>query len=122
MKIRWLAYEASDHGKTKRKEISDRYRENNIERIRERMMARMKKARDYVDFVKSSPCADCGVSYQPCVMDLDHIRGVKKRGISQMVDGGYTIPALKEEIAKCEVVCANCHRIRTHIRRRSNGN
>jgi hypothetical protein len=65
----------------------------------------------------STPCADCGVKYPYYVMDFDHIPGFKKVGnISDLVKKGAT-KLLVEEIKKCELVCANCHRTRTHLRR-----
>ena len=68
---------------------------------------------------KSRPCADCGFRYPPHVMDFDHVRGTKRWEIGR-AKGAVTTAALREEIAKCDVVCANCHRVRTH-QRRSNG-
>jgi hypothetical protein len=52
------------------------------------------------------------------VMDFDHRPGVRKRGnISAMArDPRYTIEDIIAEIKKCDVVCANCHRTRTHTR------
>ena len=63
---------------------------------------------------KSVPCADCKGCYPYYVMDFDHIRGKKLKGISQMGTAGRSL--LLAEIAKCDVVCANCHRIRTFRR------
>lgn len=60
---------------------------------------------------KDRPCADCGNTYPPYVMDLDHVRGDKKLALSMMTM--YNSKRVAEEISKCEVVCANCHRIRT---------
>lgn len=63
--------------------------------------------------LKNVPCKDCGHSYPPCVMDFDHLDPKTKiRGVSHMVSEA----AIRKEAAKCEVVCANCHRIRTHLR------
>jgi hypothetical protein len=60
---------------------------------------------------------DCGKSYPYYVMDMDHRHGVHKKGvISLMVSNGADETALLEEVAKCDVVCANCHRERTHQR------
>lgn len=70
----------------------------------------------WVDQLKSTtPCADCGGNFHPVAMDFDHI-GPKLGNIASMVGSGYKLPLIKAEIAKCEVVCANCHRIRTHLR------
>jgi hypothetical protein len=59
-------------------------------------------------------CADCGVNNH-IVLDFDHIKE-KKYNISRMIHDGFTWAAIKKEISKCEIVCANCHRIRTHDR------
>lgn len=45
-------------------------------------------------------------------MDLDHVRGKKFLCIASMMQ--YTEKRLREEMAKCEVRCAVCHRLRTH--------
>jgi hypothetical protein len=63
---------------------------------------------------EASGCVDCGESNH-IVLDFDHIKN-KKYNISRMIHDGFSWAAIKKEIAKCEVVCANCHRIRTHDR------
>ena len=63
---------------------------------------------------QASGCVDCGESNH-IVLDFDHLKD-KKYNISRMIHDGFSWAAIKKEIAKCEVVCANCHRIRTHIR------
>lgn len=65
---------------------------------------------------KSRPCADCGIQYPYYVMDFDHREGVLKEFSLHSVHG-VTKRAILTEIAKCDVVCANCHRERTHRRR-----
>jgi hypothetical protein len=73
--------------------------------------------KSFVDAEKSKPCADCGSSYPPYVMDFDHLGKAPKKGaLSRMVWEGWSLAEIKKEIAKCEVVCANCHRKRTHNR------
>lgn len=62
--------------------------------------------------LKAAPCADCGVSYPTCVMDFDH-QGDKEFSIGASMTKSRA--ALQREIDKCELVCANCHRIRTHM-------
>lgn len=71
-----------------------------------------------VDLKSNKKCVDCGNVYPHYVMDFDHLRD-KKFQISKSFDR----KSLKEillEIEKCELVCSNCHRIRTHERRNSN--
>lgn len=72
---------------------------------------------NYVNELKSVPCMDCKQTFIPFAMDFDHVRGVKIADISIMVKNCVAMQTLIEEIAKCEVVCAVCHRIRTYNRR-----
>lgn len=64
--------------------------------------------------LKNLPCADCKNIFPPYVMDFDHL-GDKEFGIANFCYR-YGKKKLLAEIAKCEVVCANCHRIRTYER------
>jgi hypothetical protein len=50
-------------------------------------------------------------------MDFDHARGEKVINVGLMVGWGYTVAEILSEIAKCDVVCANCHRKRTYERK-----
>lgn len=66
---------------------------------------------------KDKPCADCGNKYPYYVMDFDHLPGCEKTdGVAAMFTQGRSRKLILAEIAKCEVVCANCHRERTHLR------
>jgi hypothetical protein len=69
---------------------------------------------------KSAPCTDCGVSYPPYVMDFDHLSD-KKGNVSEFRGLGWSLKRVKQEVAKCELVCSNCHRERTHQRRAAVG-
>lgn len=65
---------------------------------------------------QNTPCADCKENYPYWIMDFDHLED-KTSGIAQLVRNvGCNEEALLREIAKCEVVCANCHRTRTRFR------
>lgn len=64
---------------------------------------------------KARPCTDCGVQFAFCAMDFDHVRGPKLFDVS--LNSGYTHEQLLAEIEKCEVVCSNCHRVRTAKRK-----
>lgn len=61
---------------------------------------------------------DCQKVYPWYVMDFDHVRGQKKFNLSQAAAKCYAIPTIEAEIAKCEIVCSNCHRERTYSRMR----
>lgn len=66
---------------------------------------------------KDKPCADCKNRFPAECMDFDHVRGEKEFSICRGWWKGIGWERLKKEVAKCEVVCANCHRIRTKKRR-----
>jgi hypothetical protein len=76
--------------------------------------AKLASRRAYVAEMKARPCIDCGGRFPPECMDFDHVRGEKVADISKMLLRSTDL--LHDEIAKCDVVCANCHRIRTHRR------
>ena len=63
----------------------------------------------------TTPCMDCGGIFHSCQMDFDHVRGTKKFQVcnSAAIRFRHTIEA---EMSKCELVCANCHRLRTYRR------
>lgn len=61
---------------------------------------------------KRKPCDDCGKRYPPYVMQFDHRDPAQKKFNLSRSDG-KSKAAVLEEIAKCDVVCANCHAERT---------
>ena len=68
-------------------------------------------------YKKERACTDCGFSGQkhPYVLDFDHIGGrtTKTFTIGSWSHSVLSISKIEKEIQKCELVCANCHRIRT---------
>jgi hypothetical protein len=68
------------------------------------------------DLKTSTPCVDCRISYPYYVMDFDHVRGQKHANVMELVST-LSKKRIDLEIAKCEIVCSNCHRIRTHMRK-----
>lgn len=96
------------------KETQTHY-ELNREYYKEKAKRNKEKSRQLIRDTKDVPCTDCKIKYPSCVMDLDHVHGKKlfNVGASWMRMGYKQIEA---EIKKCEVVCSNCHRIRTHKR------
>ena len=82
-----------------------------IESAQERKRALVAERAAYlIDFFRAHPCVDCGET-DPVVLEFDHL-GEKAFNISKgLRDRGWL--AVLEEMAKCDVVCANCHRRRT---------
>ena len=68
------------------------------------------------EYLASKACIDCG-NDNPIVLEFDHVRGSKRFDVSTMARGGFSWRRVLEEIAKCEIRCANCHRIRTAFQR-----
>ena len=74
-----------------------------------------KLKKEYLIGVKNKPCMDCGQYFPSYVMDFDHKIGTKKlANIAHMSVRNWSLKKIKEEIKKCDIVCANCHRIRTY--------
>ena len=73
--------------------------------------------KDYIRSIKEkSSCADCQEKYHYSQMDFDHIDGKKKHNLARYANSAVSLKTIKDEIQKCEVVCANCHRYRTWLR------
>ena len=77
-----------------------------------------KKVAEFIEqYKRGRRCVDCGFPGKkfPCVLDFDHgNEGVMKRfNIGSWSHAVLSVEAIKREIEKCELVCANCHRIRT---------
>jgi hypothetical protein len=66
--------------------------------------------------IKDKPCMDCGQVFHPWCMEFDHARGEKSFGIAGAI-GWKSWEKILAEIKKCDLVCANCHRMRTHKRK-----
>tara|TARA_R100001015_G_scaffold16792_1_gene8755 strand:- start:320 stop:682 length:363 start_codon:yes stop_codon:yes gene_type:complete len=102
---------AKRHYEANKQKIKDRSKKKNREN--------RKRNKEYIAFVKTLySCVDCGES-NPLVLEFDHVRGEKKSNVSDMGNQSYSLKTIQEEIDKCEVRCANCHRVATYKRRNS---
>lgn len=95
----------SRHYQANKKLYKDRATEYN-KKIREEIKQYIK------EYKEQRSCADCGRKFAHYIMDFDHI-GSKKYNVSDLGFCGSSMETLLDEIAKCEVVCSNCHRERT---------
>lgn len=74
--------------------------------------------RNRIRYIKeSNPCVDCGGFFHFSAMDFDHTEDNKSFGVAMF--GGYKWEKVQAEIDKCELVCSNCHRVRTWKRKQS---
>lgn len=76
---------------------------------------------DLVNRIRALPCSSCGGSFPACAMEFDHREGSQKLGLVSLMAGRVPIKVLLEEIAKCDIVCTNCHRDRSFQRRGQRG-
>jgi hypothetical protein len=96
----------------------DIWRSNNrkkyISQIKRRRDKWLKELQDRVaDYLSNNPCVDCNFS-DIRALDFDHIDpSTKKIEISKAIYRGWSWKKMINEINKCEVRCANCHRIKT---------
>ena len=88
------------------------YKNRDVVQNRNRLEYRKRKAW-FKKYKESNPCKDCGNYFPYYVMDFDHLRD-KKFLVSRLRTCGWD--KLMEEVKKCDLVCSNCHRIRTHSR------
>ncbi len=100
------------------------YNAERHQRLHDTQMVRIRRnQRIYVErnlrlireYLAEHPCVDCGEN-DPIVLDFDHIRD-KTADVSTLVHNGHPWQRILDEIAKCEVRCANDHRRATHRRR-----
>lgn len=100
----------------KRQACAKRYYQRNKELYYLKNIRRKQELNEFVISLKQKPCMDCGVQYPHYVMDFDHRdSSVKFMTISLMAKTHhFSKENLLKEVAKCDLVCSNCHRIRTH--------
>ena len=101
-----------------RKVIDHQSYERHKEKRKEQAVAWQSKFSAWCDtFKQGKPCTDCGEVFHPCAMQWDHLRSETKKCNVALIRGtGLGYKAFLEEIAKCELVCSNCHAIRTFNR------
>lgn len=108
----------SSHCKTCSRKLTNESYAKKPDYYRANILKRRRRIKKILDKIKTeSPCCDCKNNYPPYVMDFDHLDSSKKEfGISNAWN--LSFDRLMEEVKKCEVVCSNCHRIRTHKRQK----
>jgi hypothetical protein len=83
----------------------------------DRQQRKRDEARVYLtEYLRTHPCFDCGET-DTMVLTFDHIRDKKRMNVAELINRGYILKVIQEEIAKCEVRYANCHLRVEKIRR-----
>lgn len=104
----------------KQKAAQARYFQENRDRLREAQNSRRSLMRRRAHEIKAlTPCKDCGETFPHYIMQFDHLPQFEKAFNVSMISRCPSMEALMEEIAKCDVVCSNCHAHRTFMRKRS---
>jgi hypothetical protein len=87
-----------------------RNRDLELQRVRVRQAGMVELLRD----LRRVPCADCGQQFKPYQMDFDH-RDPTTKAFNVMTGRAMLMSTAKvlAEVAKCDIVCVNCHRLRT---------
>jgi len=92
-----------------RMDYYERNKEKDLEYKWKRQVAKREEARLYVfTYLSRHPCQECGET-DPLVLTFHHVYGTKKGNVSQMVNQGFSLKLIQEEIDKCNILCANCH-------------
>src|SRR5581483_5470727 len=116
-------HRSSRHGrqawcKTCRREYDRAYHLATGELRREQKRQRRLSTRAWYQTLKEGkPCVDCGGVFHQAAMTWDHRPGTVKRCEVSMMVRGFSRESILAEIAKCDLVCANCHAARTAERR-----
>ena len=100
------------------REYYHKNKEKNFPKKRVSVAKSSHKRKDFIYKIKSVPCKDCKIQYQPWQMQFDHLRD-KNFNIGDQ--RGINLKKLLAEIEKCDIVCANCHADRTYKRIVNNG-
>jgi 5-methylcytosine-specific restriction endonuclease McrA len=101
--------------------VQCRYYDRNTksERVRTRRRQKGVRARTHelvLQYLEAHPCVNCGED-DTVVLQFHHVRGTRRDNVGPLVGDGYEWPVIEEEIAKCIVLCANCHSRETAISR-----
>lgn len=101
--------------RVKQQEAWNRWYQANKAKHHERVRATEKKRRDKVrqlvrEYKGDRGCSRCP-EHRPACLDFHHVGDDKEFNVADALRNGYGIPRIMAEIAKCEVICANCHRV-----------
>ena len=104
------------------KECTRNFVKNHYNENKEYYLAKAQKRNKYIrdqtnsyikGYLLSHPCIDCGEK-DPVVLEFDHTGQIpKSKAVSRLIKDQVSLMVIQEEISKCVVRCANCHRKKT---------
>lgn len=102
----------------KRIKYNKNWRRKNPLKVKKYYKTTREKSQKYISELKNYPCEDCGKKYHYFCMEFDHVpeRGKKEFNCDSAHIGMWC--KFISELFKCDLVCANCHRIREYKRRK----
>jgi hypothetical protein len=103
--------------KIKQKESAHRHYLNNKAKLKARALIHNRATKERLLLLvrtlkEASGCVECGIK-DFRVLDFHHLRD-KVANVADAVRKCWSEARVRAEIAKCEVLCANCHRIETY--------
>lgn len=110
-------YIRTEKGKAVRKRINAKWRLKPGNKLKVNALKRKRYAQQHklaAAFKMERGCSDCGYKASSYALDFDHRDYEKKNFAIAKKYGQVSDTVLLKEIAKCDVRCANCHRIRSH--------
>ena len=96
-------------------EYQKKYYKDNWKKVTSKIYSAKKtrstSIKDYVREIKERGCNRCGEKRIPTIEFHHENSEEKEHNVSRMLQGNYGLETVKKEIDKCEVICANCHRV-----------
>ena len=93
------------------------HRRTRATRLAQKRLQHRRIAEWYRELKSETPCADCGGRFHHAAMSWDHLPGHEKLDDVSSLVSRHNRSLILAEIAKCELVCANCHAVRSYERR-----
>jgi len=110
-----VPYKDADKRRAYNRRYQKVYYANNAKKRKTAVALRRKNIRLWFDQVRrESNCSRCGLSGETCPWLLEYhhrVEGTKSTGVSHLVGNGYSKKRIEEEMAKCDILCSNCHRL-----------
>lgn len=98
----------------KQKQAKRDWYKRNKAKVAETSRQQRARNREWLNEQKSVPCQDCKLTWPPYVMEYHHrIDEEKLDSVGNLLMNAGRQRVL-DEIAKCDLLCSNCHRVRTH--------